>query len=159
MSKTEKQEIVHVASNRKALHDYHITDTYEAGLCLTGPEVKSLRERQVSMEQSFARLNGGEAFILNLNIKPYRFDHVTTTLEPARTRKLLLKASELKKLIGRVAIKGNSLIPLEIYFKRGWAKVKLGLAEGKKAADKRDSIKKKDLEREVRREFKSSFRG
>ncbi|NLO92618.1 MAG: SsrA-binding protein SmpB [Elusimicrobia bacterium] len=159
MAQQEKQEIIHVASNRKALHNYHITDSYEAGLCLSGPEVKSLREKQVSMEQSFARLNGGEAFLHNLSINPYKFDHSGALYEPARTRKLLLKSAELKKLIGAVSIKGNTLVPLEIYFKRGWAKVKIGLAQGKKAADKRDDIKKKDLEREVRRQFRSDFRG
>jgi len=159
MAPKEKQALVQVATNRKALHNYHITDTFEAGVCLTGAEVKSMRDRQVSMEQSFARLDGEEAFLHNLNIKPYKFDHSLSVYDPARTRKLLLSRAELKKLVGRVSIKGSTIVPLEIYFKNGWAKVKLGLAEGKKAVDKRDDIKKKDIEREVRREFKADFRG
>lgn len=158
MAQKEKQGVITVATNRKAFHNYHITDTYEAGIVLTGAEVKSMRDKQVSMEQSFARLDGGQAFLHNLNIKPYRYDHNLAVYEPARTRKLLLNRTELKKLLGRVSIKGSTIVPLEIYFKNGWAKVKLGLAEGKKAVDKRDDIKKKDIEREVRREFKADFR-
>ena len=158
MAQKEKQGVITVATNRKAFHNYHITDTYEAGIVLTGAEVKSMRDKQVSMEQSFARLDGGQAFLHNLNIKPYRYDHNLAVYEHARTRKLLLNRTELKKLLGRVSIKGCTIVPLEIYFKNGWAKVKLGLAEGKKAVDKRDDIKKKDVEREVRREFKADFR-
>ena len=103
MKDRKKEEVIAVASNRKAFHSYHITDTYEAGLSLTGAEVKSLRAREVSMEQSFARLDGGQAYIHNLHIQPYRFDHNPAAHAPDRARRLLLNRAELKKLSGLTA--------------------------------------------------------
>lgn len=146
-----------MATNRKAFFHYAIIDIFEAGIVLSGPEVKSLRLGNVSMEGSFARVANNEVFIHNLTIQPYEFNHVEKT-DPARTRKLLFNAAEIKRLIGQTQIKGNTLIPLEIYFKGSWAKIKIGLAKGKNYMDKRDTIKKRDMAREVNREFKGNFK-
>jgi SsrA-binding protein len=141
---------ISVATNRKALHDYHVQETYEAGLVLDGPEVKSLRLRQARLEGSFVRIENDEAFLYNMHISPYSYTHHYSG-DPLRTRKLLLKPSEIRRLETDSRIKGNALIPLEIYFRRGWAKIKLAVARGKKAPDKRESIKRRDLNRELER--------
>lgn len=146
-----------VATNRKALFNYAVLETFEAGICLAGPEVKSARLGQVTLESSFARVDGEEIFIHNLRINPYAFNHVET-LDPDRTRKLLLGRKEINKLIGKTRIKGLALVPLEMYFKGGWAKVKLALAEGKKHQDKRDTIKKREASRDMQRAFKDKNR-
>jgi len=156
--KKKEGEIIPVAANRKALYDYRVLETYEAGLSLFGPEVKSLRQKAVRLQGSFVLAENGEAFIHNLHISPYAFNHVTSP-EPERVRKLLLKRSEIKRLSSEVSLKGRAIIPLEIFFKHGWAKVTLALAEGKKSPDKREDIKKKDVARQLRREFKGKFRG
>jgi len=139
-----------VTDNRKARHEFEILETYEAGMVLTGSEVKSLRAGRANLKDSFARIARGEMFLLNAHISPYaaanRFGH-----EPERERKLLLHRSEIDKLTGRVQERGLTLIPLKIYFKNGRAKVLLGLGRGKKAYDKRESIKKRDQDRESRR--------
>jgi SsrA-binding protein len=141
-------------SNRKARHDYHVLDTFEAGIALQGPEVKSLRLGKASLQDSFARVDKGEVFLHNMHINPYAFTH-HMDLSPTRTRKLLLHRSEIKKLEGNIQQKGLTLIPLEIFFNTdGIAKVKLAIAKGKLAPDKRADLKKHDLERESRREFR-----
>ncbi|OGR81521.1 MAG: SsrA-binding protein [Elusimicrobia bacterium GWC2_64_44] len=159
MVKAEKAERIEaVATNRKARHDYFITDTYEAGLALEGPEVKSLRLKQATMTSAFARADKGGLYLYGLHIAPYAFNTLEA-LDPVRTRKLLLKRQEIKRLTGALTTKGMSLVALELYFKNGWAKVLLGLAKGKKAADKHETIKKRDLDRELRRDYKEKFKG
>lgn len=139
-----------VASNRKARHEYHILDTWEAGLVLTGPEVKSIREGKVAFQDAFGRVERGEAWLYALHISPY--DPANRwNADPVRPRKLLLNREEIRRLIGGVEEKGLTLIPLDLYFRGGYAKITLGLAKGKKLHDKRETIKKRDQEREARR--------
>ena len=141
---------VSVARNPKATHDYHILETWEAGLVLTGTEVKSLRNGKASIREGFARLANGEVFLEGVNITPYeqgnRYNH-----DPVRTRKLLLNRREIQRLIGAVEQKGLTLVPLELYFKKGRAKVTLALGRGKKYHDRREDLKRRDAEREVAR--------
>jgi SsrA-binding protein len=146
----------HVAvSNRKARHEYEILDTREAGVVLQGTEVKSLRDGRANLQDAFARLDGGEVWLHNMHISPYeagnRFNH-----DPLRPRKLLLHKSEIRKLIGQVEQKGLTLIPLDLYFRRGMAKVTLALVRGKKLHDKREDLKKRDMQREMERGYKVS---
>ncbi|MEY3984882.1 MAG: hypothetical protein RLZ59_327 [Pseudomonadota bacterium] len=143
-----------VAENRRARYDYHIEDSYEAGIALTGTEVKSLRFGEGSIGESYAEVNDGEVWLVNANIPEFshgnRFNH-----EPKRPRKLLLHEREIKKLHGAVAREGMTLVPLSIYFNgRGRAKVELALAKGKKAHDKRETIKERDWKREAARILK-----
>lgn len=149
MSKT-KTGVKTVAQNRKARHDYHIEQVFEAGIELTGTEIKSVRASRVQLKDSFARVQNGELLLYNVHISPYeqgnRFNH-----EPERTRKLLMNRLEILKLNGLVREKGFSLVPLSIYLKGGWAKVELALVKGKKNYDKREDLKKKDAAREVER--------
>jgi SsrA-binding protein len=139
-----------VTENRKARHDYDILETFEAGLVLTGSEVKSLRVGRVNLKDSFARIERGEAFLVNAHISPYaaasRFGH-----EPERARKLLLHRAEIDKLTGRVQERGLTLVPLKIYFKGGRAKVLLGVGRGRRAYDKREAIRRREMEREADR--------
>jgi len=159
MEKDKKADKIEaVATNRKARHDYFIENTYEAGLSLEGPEVKSLRLKQATLTSAFARAEKDGLYLYGLHIAPYAYNTVKE-IDPIRTRKLLLRRGEIRKLTGALTIKGMSLVALEIYFKNGWAKVLLGLAKGKKAADKHESIKKRDLDRELRRDFKEKFKG
>lgn len=159
MEKDKKAgKIEAVATNRKARHDYFIENTYEAGLSLEGPEVKSLRLKQATLTSAFARAEKDGLYLYGLHIAPYAYNTVKE-IDPVRTRKLLLKRTEIRKLTGALTTKGMSLVALEIYFKNGWAKVLLGLAKGKKSADKHESIKKRDIDREMRREFKEKFKG
>lgn len=139
-----------IATNRKARHEYEIFETFEAGMVLRGPEVKSLRQGHVAFRDSFARIEAGEVFLYNLHIRPYEQAN-RENADPVRTRKLLLRKDEIRKLAGRVEEKGLTLIPLQLYFRRGYAKVELGLARGRRLHDKREKLKKKDLEREARR--------
>ena len=159
MIKPEKKDTVEaVATNRKARHDYFITDTYEAGLALEGPEVKSLRLKQATLTSAFVRAEKDGLYLYGLHIAPYAYNTLKE-IDPLRTRKLLLRAPEIRKLTGALATKGMALVALEVYFKNGWAKVLLGLAKGKRSADKHESIKKRDLDREMRREYKDKFKG
>jgi SsrA-binding protein len=139
-----------VARNRKARHEYEILETFEAGMVLKGPEVKSIREGKASFQDAFARVEGGEVWLHSLHISPYeqanRFNE-----DPLRVRKLLMNRHEIRRLVGKVEEKGLTLIPLEVYFTRGKAKVQLALARGKKLHDKRETLKNKQLEREARR--------
>ncbi|MEX0909035.1 MAG: SsrA-binding protein SmpB [Gemmatimonadaceae bacterium] len=143
-----------LARNKRALHDYHVVETWEAGLMLTGTEIKSLRTGQANMSDSYGVVRDGEVFLLNLHIPPYeqgnQFNH-----DPTRTRKLLLHKKEIKRMIGAVERQGLTLIPLELYFKRGKAKVALALGKGKKLHDKRADEKKRDDQREMARALRA----
>jgi SsrA-binding protein len=138
-----------VAENRKASHDYHILETFEAGIALVGTEVKAIREGRVNLRDSFARVDGGEVFAVNVHISPYSHrgyaDH-----EPLRPRKLLLHKQEIRKLIGKTVEKGMTLVPLRMYFKNGRVKVAVALAKGKKDYDQRETIKRREVDRETR---------
>src|SRR5438552_12475386 len=146
-----------IAENRKAFHDYHILETFEAGVALLGTEVKAIREGRVNLRDSFARVEDGEAYLYNVNISPYSHrgyaDH-----EPLRRRKLLLKRAEIRKLIGKTVEKGMTLVPVRMYFKKGRVKVAVSLAKGKKEYDKRETVKRRDAERETRAAIKSHRR-
>ncbi len=146
-----------VTTNRKAYHDYFIEETLEAGMVLQGTEVKSLRLGLANLTDSYAIVKKDEIFLLNANISPYPYGNITNH-DPLRTRKLLLHAEEIRKLIGKITQKGFTLIPLKIYFVRGKAKVLIGLAKGKKSFDKRDTIKEKESKREVERMVKERNR-
>jgi len=139
-----------IAQNRKARFDYFIFETWEAGVILSGSEVKSLREGRANLRDSFARVEEGEVFLYNLHIPPYdQGSHFNP--DPVRTRKLLLHQREIKRLIGKTQERGLTLVPLKIYFKRGWVKVEIGLAKGKKTFDKRRQIAEREAKREMER--------
>ena len=137
-----------VASNRKARHDYTILDTYEAGLALTGTEVKSLRAGRASLVDAFAQERNGELYLHGMHIPEYT-QGTWTNHEPRRTRKLLLNRQEIDRLLGKVRESGLTLVPLQLYFADGWAKVELALARGKRSYDKRQDLAKRDAEREI----------
>lgn len=139
-----------VARNRKARHEYEVLETFEAGLVLRGPEVKSIRDGKVNFQDAFARIERGEVWLYNLHISPYE-PATRENPDPTRTRKLLLKRSEIEGLIGQVEAKGLTLIPLDIHFRRGYAKTTLALARGRKLHDKREKLKRKTQEDEARR--------
>ena len=139
-----------VASNRKARHDYAILDTYEAGIALTGTEVKSLRAGRASLVDAFAQVKDGELYLYGMHIPEYA-QGTWTNHEPRRTRKLLLRRLEIDRLVGKVRESGLTLIPLSVYFSDGWAKVEIGLARGKRAYDKRQDLAKRDADREISR--------
>ena len=139
-----------VASNRKARHDYAILDTYEAGMVLTGTEVKSLRAGRSSLTDAFGHENNGEIFLHGMHIPEYT-QGTWTNHEPRRVRKLLLNKGEIQRLIGKLREQGLTLVPLSVYFNDGWAKVELGLAKGKKAYDKRQDMAARDAQREMTR--------
>jgi len=150
----DKKNIRRIATNRKARHDYEILDTFEAGIVLLGPEVKSLREGGVNMSDAYAELRGLECFLVNLHIAPYKYSREETQ-NPKRDRKLLLHKQEINRLDGKIRQKGFTLIPLSIYFKNGLAKVELALAKGKKYRDRREDIRKRDEQRIQEREFRN----
>ncbi len=154
---TEKKENTAVTTNRKAYHDYFIEETVEAGMALQGTEVKSLRLGLANLTDSYALLKNNEMFLLNATISPYPHGNIMNH-EPLRTRKLLLHREEIRKLTGKITQKGYTLIPLKIYFVRGKAKVLIGLARGKKAFDKRETIKEKESKRELDRLVKERNR-
>lgn len=139
-----------VASNRKARHDYEIVDTFEAGLVLHGSEVKSLRDGKATIKDSFAHVKGGEVFLVGLYIGPHGFSR-DGGHAPERTRKLLLHRREIDRIAGKLAERGLTLIPLQIYFKNGKAKMELGLGRGKRSVDKRHALKEKEQKREMER--------
>jgi SsrA-binding protein len=145
-----KNEIQSIARNKRARFDYEILDTWEAGLVLTGTEVKSLRDGRANISDAYGIVKDGEVFLLNLHISQYERGGYTNH-EPARTRKLLLHRKEIRRLIGAVERQGLTLVPLELYFKNGVAKVALALGKGKKLHDKRDTERSKDAEREMAR--------
>ncbi len=143
-----------VAQNRKAFHDYSIEETLEAGIVLTGTEVKSLREGKANLKDSYVLVKDGEVFLLNCHISPYTYGNIMNH-DPVRTRKLLLHKKEIARMQDKAIQKGYSLIPLKIYFKDSRAKVEIGLARGKKMYEKRESIKKREADREIERAMKS----
>jgi SsrA-binding protein len=143
-----------IAENRKAFHDYHVLDTFEAGIALLGTEVKAIREGRVNLRDSFARVEDGEVFLYNVTISPYSHRGYANH-EPLRRRKLLLHRDEIRKLIGKTVERGMTLVPLRLYFKKGRVKVAVSLAKGKKDYDKRETIRQRDAERETRAAVKS----
>ena len=153
--KTEREKARStIAENRKAFHDFHLLETLEAGVVLLGTEVKAIREGRVNLRDSYARVEDGEVFLYNVTISPYSHrgyaDH-----EPLRRRKLLLHRDEIRKLIGKTVEKGMTLVPVRLYFKGGKVKVAVSLAKGKKEYDKRETIKRRETDRETRAAIKS----
>ncbi len=154
MSKKSGEGQKIIADNRQARFNYHIMETYEAGVALQGTEVKSIREGKVNLRDGYALIRNNEAWLLNVHISPYQkagdfFNH-----EPRRSRRLLLHKQEIRKLIGKVEQQGLTLVPLRMYFKRGWVKVDIALAQGKKLYDKRETIKRRDDKRAMQRAIK-----
>ncbi|MDO5020064.1 MAG: SsrA-binding protein SmpB [Lachnospiraceae bacterium] len=152
-----KEELRLVANNKKAYHDYFIEEKYEAGLVLHGTEVKSLRMGKCSIKEAFIRIENGEVFIYGMHISPYEKGNIFNK-DPLRVRKLLLHKSQIQKLIGNSAEKGYTIVPLQVYFSNGRAKIEIGLAKGKKLYDKRQDIAKKDQKREAEKELKVRLR-
>jgi SsrA-binding protein len=152
-----KNENKQVASNRKAYHDYHIEQEYEAGIALAGTEIKSVRAGQVNLRDGYVQLRDGEAWLMNVHIAPY--DHASReNHEPRRDRKLLLHKREIARLFSKVQEKGFTIVPLRVYFKGNKAKVEIALARGKRQYDKRDAIAERDSERQMQREWRESRR-
>lgn len=149
------EDIVPIARNKRARHDYEILDTWECGLVLTGTEVKALRDGKAQITDAYGIVKDGEVWLLNAHIAPYERGNIWNH-EPTRTRKLLLHQKEIRQLIGAVERKGLTLVALDLYFKHGRAKLKLGLARGKKLHDKRADLKERDDEREVQRALRSN---
>ena len=150
----KKDGIKIVCQNRKARHEYEILDTIEAGMALLGPEVKSLREGRANLSDGYVIFQGGEAWLQNVHISPYPNATNIGPLDPLRPRKLLLHKREIRRLTGKTQERGLTLIPLKIYFRNGKAKVELGLARGKKIYDKRETLKRRAIEREMAKKFK-----
>lgn len=148
-----KEEIKIIAQNKKASHDYFIEDTYEAGIVLSGTEVKSVRMGKVNLKDSFARIENDEVYLYNMHISPYEKGNIFNK-DPLRIRKLLLNRFEINKLLGYITQKGYTLIPTKAYLKHGLVKIELAVAKGKKLYDKREDIARKDAKREVERHFK-----
>jgi SsrA-binding protein len=144
-----------VADNRQARFQYEILETFEAGIELKGTEVKSIRQGKVNLRDGFALVRDGEVWLLNVHISPHSTANQAFNHDPRRTRKLLLRADEIRKLIGKVEQQGLTLVPLNLHLKRGWVKVTLGLARGKKLHDKRESLKRKQEKRETARALKN----
>lgn len=152
-----KEEMKLVANNKKAYHDYFIEEKYEAGLVLHGTEVKSLRMGKCSIKEAFIRIENNEVFIYGMHISPYEKGNIFNK-DPLRVRKLLLHRQQIRKLIGNSSEKGYTIVPLQVYFKDGRAKIEIGLAKGKKLYDKRQDIAKKDQRREAEKELKVRLR-
>jgi SsrA-binding protein len=146
-----------LATNRKAYHDYFIEETYEAGIALTGTEIKSVRAGALNLRDSFAQIRDGEVWLQNVHISPYTAGN-RFNVDPYRTRKLLLHRKEINRLMGRAQEKGLTIVPLRVYLKKNRAKVELALVKGKKQYDKRDSISKRDANREIERALKERDR-
>lgn len=142
-----------IARNKKATHDYHIEETFEAGIVLTGTEIKSIRQGRVNLQDSYARIDKGELFIVGMHISPFEQGN-RFNVDPTRTRKLLMHKKEIDKLLGQTKVKGLTLIPLDIHLRNGFAKVQLALGRGKKLYDKRETAAKRDAERMIQRKLK-----
>ena len=149
----EKEPQKLIANNKKAYHEYFIDETYEAGIALHGTEVKSMRMGKCSIKESFIRIENGEIFVYGMHVSPYEKGNIFNK-DPLRVKKLLMHKYEINKLAGKVAEKGYTLVPLQVYFKNGRVKTQIGLARGKKLYDKRESIARKDQRREAERDFK-----
>lgn len=150
-----KESIKLIANNKKAYHDYFIEEKYEAGIVLVGTEVKSLRMGKCSLKESFLRIEKGEVWIYGMHISPYEKGNIFNK-DPLRIRKLLLHEAEIRKIGAKIAQKGYTLVPLQVYFKGSLVKVEIALARGKKLYDKRDDAAKKDVRRELERNFKGA---
>ena len=148
-----KESMKLVANNKKAYHDYFVDEKYEAGLVLHGTEVKSLRMGKCSIKESFIRIENGEVWVYGMHISPYEMGN-TFNKDPLRPKKLLMHKAEINKLLGKIKEKGFTLVPLQVYFKEGRAKIEVGLCRGKKLYDKRQDIAKKDQRREAEKDFK-----
>ncbi len=146
-----------VANNKKAYHDYFIEEKHEAGIVLHGTEVKSMRMGKCSIKEAFIRIENGEVFVYGMHVSPYEKGNIFNK-DPLRVKKLLLHRQEINKLMGKIAEKGYTLVPLQVYFKDGNAKVEIGLAKGKKMYDKRQDIARKDQRREAEKELKIKMR-
>ena len=153
-----KEGLKLIANNKKAYHDYFIEEKYEAGLVLHGTEVKSLRMGKCSIKEAYVQVDNGEVYVYGMNISPYEKGNIFNK-DPLRVRKLLLHNYEIRKLIGASSMQGYTIMPLQVYFKDGRAKIEIGLAKGKKLYDKRHDLAKKDMKREVEKDFKLSVRG
>ena len=153
MSKAKTDGIKLIANNKKARHDYFVEDSFEAGIVLHGTEVKSLRQGHCSIKESFVDIDNGEVFIHQMHISPYEKGNIFNK-DPLRPKKLLMHKSEIRKLVGKIAEQGYTLVPVEVYFKGSLVKVQIALAKGKKLYDKRQDIAKKDMRREAERDFK-----
>ena len=147
------QSVKLIANNKKAYHDYFIEGTYETGIALHGPEVKSLRMGKCSIKESFIRVENGEVFVYGMHISPYEKGNIFNK-DPLRVKKLLMHRYEINKITGKMAEKGYTLVPLKVYFKGSLVKVEIGIAKGKKLHDKRQDIAKRDQRREAEKEFK-----
>lgn len=143
-----------IATNRQARFNYFISDTFEAGIVLVGSEVKSIREGRVNLNDSYVKIMSGQAFIVGMHISPYSHIENIASFEPTKSRKLLLHKSEIGKLVGLISRKSYTCVPLSVYFKRGKVKVEIGIGQGKKEHDKRQSIKEKDHNREMKQALK-----
>ncbi|OTN89934.1 SsrA-binding protein [Enterococcus sp. 7E2_DIV0204] len=146
-----------IAQNRKARHDYTVVDTMEAGIVLQGTEIKSIRNGRINLKDGFARIRNDEAYLLNVHISPYEQGNIFNH-DPLRTRKLLLHKKQIAKLIAETKNTGITIIPLKVYIRNGYAKVLIGLAKGKKQYDKREDLKRKEINREISRTLKESLR-
>ncbi|OJG92559.1 SsrA-binding protein [Enterococcus silesiacus] len=146
-----------IAQNRKARHDYTVVDTMEAGIVLQGTEIKSIRNGRINLKDGFARIRNGEAYLLNVHISPYEQGNIFNH-DPLRTRKLLLHKKQIAKLIAETKNTGITIIPLKVYIRNGYAKVLIGLAKGKKQYDKREDLKRKEINREIDRTLKNNLR-
>jgi len=151
--KNRKDKIEIISTNRKAYFDYEIIETFEAGIVLLGPEVKSLRLKQVNINSGFALVENDEIWIYAIQILPYKFN-TGKEIDPFRKRKLLLNKQEIKKIKNYTEQKGLTIIPIEMYFKNGWAKLKIGIAKGKKKFNKKEKLREKDIQRDTEREMK-----
>lgn len=140
--------------NKKAYFNYSIEDKYEAGIELQGHEVKAIKNNKANINSSFCIIRGGEAYIIGMHIPPYQLNNIDPTYDPDRTRKLLLSKKEIKKLADKDSIKGLTLVPLSVYIKGRYIKISIGIGRGKKSADKRETIKKRETDIEIRREYK-----
>ena len=153
MTRRSEGEIKQVAANRKALHDYTIEDAYEAGVVLTGTEIKSVRAGRVNLRDGYVQIKDGEAWLLNVHISPYDFGN-RENHEPKRERKLLLHRQEIRRLQSKVNERGWTIVPLRVYLKEGRAKVEIALARGKRLYDKRDAVAERDMDRDLQRAVK-----
>jgi SsrA-binding protein len=154
---TRRREDALIADNRKAGHDFHILETFEAGVVLLGTEVKAMREGRAQLRDSYCRIEGGEAYLLGAHVGQYSHGGYAAH-DPVRKRKLLLHSSELNKLLGKTTEKGLTIVPLRLYFKNGRVKLAIGLAKGKRLYDKRETIKRREAERETRAAVKTRQR-
>jgi len=153
LARRSEGEVRQVATNRKALHDYEVVDTFEAGIALTGTEIKSVRAARVNLRDGFVQIRQGEAWLLNVHISPYDFGN-RENHEPRRERKLLLHRREIRKLQSKVSERGWTIVPLRMYLKDGRAKIEIALVRGKRLYDKRDAVAERDMNRELQRAVK-----